>query len=160
MKKVISLISLAALLVASIPVLAFAQQQLTRFAVTIDQLDISRDGGRTWLTIHSGAKQFDLVALSGGNAGAWSSVVIPAGTYNRWRVHTTTYSATVTGHNQWGTVNAAGTVPANAAWDEGNMNVVVESDGTTSATFNFDAETSYTVMGPNDISLDPQITVQ
>ena len=46
---------------------------LVKFDETIEELALSRNGGRTWITVHKGAKVFKLLELSGGNAMAFVS---------------------------------------------------------------------------------------
>lgn len=143
---------------AVISISNFAFATLTTFDVIIDQLDISRDGGRTWVTLVNTPTTFQMMNLRGGNASQWfSGVKVPAGRYNKWRAHIIWYHAT--------TAVGGGDIAADDqgsidTWDSGDMNVVVDSGGNTSAIWNFDADDSYTIHGPADIELNPQITVQ
>ena len=149
---------LAAVLSITISGLVFADD-VDWYRMTMDQIDISRDGGRTWVNIHSGAKEFNFQDLAGGSPTQFSNKRIPVGTYNKWKVHVIAHDVQVSDADAIGGATALeqGT---GSDWETGDMRVTIDAGGNTNATWSFDVTNSYTVLAVDAIDLDPQITIE
>lgn len=145
--RIAFILAIYAFLVSS----AYAVDTLTSFQPTIQKLEISRNGGKTYIIVfENNTTPIDLVAISGQNVGTFiGDASVPAGNYNYARVTVTGVSFTFTvndGVNGNGTLNiAASDIPAGTfPIVEGHtMSVVVAANGTVNGVINFDAATSY-----------------
>lgn len=151
----------AILFCISFPRALYAVDVLSQFNVTIQKLEISKDGGRTYFTVFEGnTTPVNLVALSGQGVGTLlGEANVPAGTYTRSRVtiSAVTLVFTVDGTGATGgtnlgggttgtlTINIATTAgaPALPLLEEKSMNVSCKHNGTVNAVINFDAATSF-----------------
>ncbi len=130
---------------------AYAVDTLTSFQPTIQKLEISRNGGKTYITVfENNTTPIDLVAINGQSVGTFiGDASVPAGHYNQARVTVTGVSFTFTannGANGNGTLNiAAGDIPAGTfpIIESHTMSVIVTANGTVNGVINFDAATSY-----------------
>lgn len=146
-KRIIFILAACAFLVSS----AYAVDTLTSFQPTIQKLEISRNGGKTYITVfENNTTPIDLVAINGQNVGTFiGDASVPAGNYNYARVIVTGTSFTFTvnnGANGNGTLNiAASDIPAGTfpIVQTNTMSVVVTANGTVNGVINFDAATSY-----------------
>lgn len=131
--------------------LAYAVDSLTAFQVTIQKLEISRNGGKTYMTIFdNNSAAIDLVQINGQSVGTFiGNMLVPAGTYNKSRVTISDVTIQFTVNNE---VNGNGTItitqndmPAGTfpRTELGNMTVAVSANGTVNGVINFDAATSY-----------------
>ena len=143
------------------PCLLHAADVLSQFNTTIEKLEISKDGGTTYITVFDGnTSSVNLVALSGSSVGSLlGEAKVPAGTYNRSRVvvSAVTLVFTVDGTGAQGGTNlnavTTGTLTINIATtagapslpltDEKSMKITCKHTGTVNATINFDAQTSF-----------------
>jgi hypothetical protein len=145
----------------------FALASITSFTTTIQRLEISKDGGITWITIFDGnARAVDLAQLKGQSVGTLlGEAVIPAGTYNRARVRVTT--ATVTFSVDGAATEVVGATNLTAA-TRGvlvidltaltafpltrtyNISVSCKHGAVTEGTIDFDAGTSYSAFTYSD----------
>lgn len=151
MRKFIAVTIFVGLIIYSLIKSVYAADTLSSFQTTIQKLEISRDGGRTYFTVFdNNTTSVDLVAISGQNVGTFiGSAIVPAGTYNYSRVTVTdsTLQFTVNdGTNGNGTITVtvndmpAGTFPRT---ETQSMAVTVSDAGTVNGVINFDAATSY-----------------
>ena len=163
--------------------MANAADTLASFTPTIQKLEISRDGGKTWVTVFdNNAAPVDLVAISGQNVGTFlGSAVVPSGKYNKSRVTVTdtTFSFTVNDDLGLGHVNGTITITSNnipagtfPLTEIGDISVSVTDGGTVNGVINFDAATSYSGLtylwnggaAPNQytftgVTFNPNVTV-
>jgi hypothetical protein len=167
---------------------AQALDTLTSFQTTVQKLEVSKDGGQTFITIFENNTQpIDLTNLSGQNLGSFlGSAIVPAGTYNRARVTVSTATVTFTVDGTGATnatnlnANTTGTLTddltARATFpimQTLSINVTMTTGGTTNAVIDFDAATSATNLAYSDddaggagvavtfggITVNPQIKV-
>lgn len=152
-------------------------QTLTNFNNTIEKLEISRNGGKTWITVFEGnASSVDLVAVNGQNVGTFiGNAIVPAGRYNKYRVRISDSTIVFGNLNccggpAGGTLNITsdqmgGAIPRT---ETGDMNITVTDGGTVNGVINFDAATSYSGFGYNfvggqyiltGLTFSPNITV-
>ncbi len=179
--KRLFLVIATGLTILSLNNMANATDALASFNPTIQKLEISRDGGKTWVTVFdNNTAPVDLVAINGQNVGTFlGSAVVPSGRYNKSRVTVTdtTFSFTVNddlGHGN-GTINItsnnipAGTFPLTEIDD---ISISITDGGTVNGVINFDAATSYSGLtyiwnggaAPNQytftgVTFNPKITV-
>lgn len=146
----------------------YAVDVLTSFRTTISRLEISKDGGATWITIFDGSSvSVDLVTLSGQGVGTFlGEADIPAGVYNRARVRisTATLVFTVDGTGISGATNLSagttGTLTIDLTTTPGaptfpltrtqTISVSCKHSATTEATIDFDAQTSFSGLSYTD----------
>lgn len=169
-KQMILGIGIAALILIASPLYADTSS-LSEFVCTIEKLEISKDGGGTWFTVFKGSTaKTDMMALSGSNVGTvMGSNKVPAGTYDKSRVHIT-YSKIVIDYTDTDGNNADITA-SDGVQDltrEYDGNVTVTPNGTTRAVINLDAASSYTITATDwdgdsfedvNFTFEPQITI-
>ena len=127
-------------------------QTLTNFNNTIEKLEISRDGGKTYFTVfENNNTSIDLVAINGQNVGTFmGNALVPAGRYNKYRVRISDCTIVFGNLNccggpAGGTLNITsnqmgGAIPRT---ETGDMNITITDGGTVNGVINFDAATSY-----------------
>lgn len=151
--KRFAIISVTGLIILALGRVVNAADTLTAFQNTIEKLEISRDGGKTYFTVFENSNtSIDLVAINGQSVGTFiGNALVPAGTYNYSRVRVSDATLTFTvndeipGHGN-GTITItkndmpAGSIPRT---ETGTMSVKVSDGGTVNGVINFDAATSY-----------------
>jgi hypothetical protein len=149
------------LLSLSIAPALYAVDVLSQFNTTIEKLEISKDGGASYVAVLEGnTVPVNLVALSGSSVGSFlGQAKVAAGSYNRARVKVTTATLvfTVDGTGvQGGTNLSAGTTgtltidtttvtggPRFPIVQEHSISVSCQSGGTVTAVIDFDARSSF-----------------
>lgn len=90
-KDKLLILSLSACLILCVNVIAYAADYVEatpeKYQVTLKKVELSNDGGSTWVTVGSGDINFDIASKNAGEvAGTYiSNVNVPAGTYNKMR---------------------------------------------------------------------------
>ena len=147
--------------------LALAQPLRTKLGhlyITISKIEVSKDGGTTWLTAFEGNQVLDLVAISGENVLVFNprAGLLKEATYNKARTVVTYAKAEVTiddgihGPKQFIFTNPAVIKKSYPIIDERSIKVKIIIDNgyaPPTATFNFDAEKSYSIQA----NWDPKI---